>query len=190
MRTIADLLALAGLIGFIGNELVARYRITVGRRIGSAALVADGLHARTDGFTSLAVLVSAGGVALGWQWADPVVGLFITLAIVLVLKDAAREVYRRLMDAVDPSTVDKAEEVLAGTSGVLGVNRLRMRWVGHQLHAETDVVVDSDLTVLDAHAIAVDAEHRLLHAVPRLTAVTVHTDPADASVHQELAHHR
>jgi cation diffusion facilitator family transporter len=182
--------ALAGLIGFIGNELVARYRITVGRRIGSAALVADGLHARTDGFTSLAVLVSAGGVALGWQWADPVVGLFITLAIVLVLKDAAREVYRRLMDAVDPSTVDRAEQVLAGTSGVLGVNRLRMRWVGHQLHAETDVVVDSALTVLDAHAIAVDAEHRLLHAVPRLTAVTVHTDPSDASVHEDLAHHR
>jgi cation diffusion facilitator family transporter len=182
--------ALAGLIGFIGNELVARYRITVGRRIGSAALVADGLHARTDGFTSLAVLVSAGGVALGWQWADPVVGLFITLAIVLVLKDAAREVYRRLMDAVDPSTVDNAEHVIAGTPGVLGVNRLRMRWVGHQLHAETDVVVDSTLTVLDAHAIAVDAEHRLLHAVPRLTAVTVHTDPADTGVHDDLAHHR
>jgi cation diffusion facilitator family transporter len=182
--------ALAGLIGFIGNELVARYRIAVGRRIGSAALVADGLHARTDGFTSLAVLVGAGGVALGWQWADPVVGLFITLAILLVLKDAAREVYRRLMDAVDPSTVDRAEAVIAATPGVRGVNRLRMRWVGHQLHAETDVLVDNTLTVVEAHAIAVDAEHRLLHEVPRLTTVTVHTDPADTDVHQPLAHHR
>ena len=169
---------------------MAVYRIRVGRRIGSAALVADGLHARTDGFTSLAVLLGADGVALGWQRADPVVGLFITLAILLVLKDAAREVYRRLMDAVDPSTVDEAERVLAGTPGVLGVNRLRMRWVGHQLHAETDVVVDDTLTLVDAHAIAVDAEHRLLHAVPRLTAVTVHTDPADAGVHDALAHHR
>src|SRR5215211_2207519 len=101
--------AAAGLIGFLGNELVARYRIAVGRRIGSAALVADGLHARTDGFTSLAVLLGAGGVAIGWRWADPVVGLLITVAILFVLKDAAREVYRRLMDAVDPALVDQAE---------------------------------------------------------------------------------
>lgn len=182
--------AAAGLIGFLGNELVARYRITVGRRIGSAALVADGLHARTDGFTSLAVLLSAGGVAVGWRWADPVVGLLITAAILLVLKDAAREVYRRLMDAVDPAVVDAAERVLADTPGVLGVNRLRMRWIGHQLHAETDVMVDDALTVLDAHRIAVDAEHRLLHAVPRLTAATIHTDPAHADQHTTLAHHR
>jgi cation diffusion facilitator family transporter len=181
--------AAAGFVGFVGNELVARYRISVGRRIGSAALIADGLHARTDGFTSLAVLVGAGGVAIGWRWADPVVGLLITAAILLVLRDAAREVYRRLMDAVDPATVDAAEHVLAGTPGVLGVARLRMRWVGHQLHAETDVVVDDALTVVQAHAIAVEAEHRLLHAVPRLTAATIHTDPAHHD-HTALAHHR
>ena len=101
-------------IGFAGNELVARYRISVGRRIGSAALVADGLHARTDGFTSLAVLLGAGGAALGWRWADPVVGLLITVAILLVLKDAAREVYRRLMDAVDPRPGRPAEPTPAG----------------------------------------------------------------------------
>src|SRR5215207_3311574 len=105
----------AGLIGFLGNELVARYRIRVGRRIGSAALVADGLHARTDGFTSLAVLLGAGGVAVGWRWADPVVGLLITVVILFVLKDAAREVYRRLMDAVDPALVDQVETTLRGT---------------------------------------------------------------------------
>ncbi|GIJ73022.1 cation diffusion facilitator family transporter [Virgisporangium ochraceum] len=182
--------AAAGLVGFVGNEVVARYRIRVGRRIGSAALVADGLHARTDGFTSLAVLLGAGGVALGWRWADPVVGLLITAAILLVLKDAAREVYRRLMDAVDPSTVDTAERVLAETPGVLSVGRLRMRWVGHHLHAETDVVVDATLSLVRAHEIAVDAEHRLLHAVPRLTAATIHTDPAHTASHGPLAHHR
>src|SRR5205814_4122852 len=104
--------AAAALVGFAGNEIVARYRITVGRRIGSAALVADGLHARTDGFTSLAVLLGAGGVALGWRWADPVVGLGITVAILFVLKDAAREVYRRLMDAVEPALVDRVTETL------------------------------------------------------------------------------
>lgn len=182
--------AAAGVIGFVGNELVARYRIVVGRRIGSAALVADGLHARTDGFTSLAVLVGAGGVALGWQWADPAVGLLITAAILLVLKDAAREVYRRLMDAVDPDIVDTAERALAGTPGILDVNRLRLRWIGHRLHAETDVVVRDTLTIVAAHAIAVEAEHRLLHAVPRLTTVTIHTDPATHHTHEALAHHR
>jgi cation diffusion facilitator family transporter len=187
--------AAAALVGFAGNELVARYRIVVGRRIGSAALVADGLHARTDGFTSLAVLLGAGGVALGWRWADPVVGLLITAAILLVLRHAAREVYRRLMDAVDPDLVDAAERVLTATPGVLGVGRLRLRWLGHRLHAETDVVVRPELTVVEAHAIAVDAEHRLLHAVPRLAAVTIHTDPAGtadhhADHHRTLAHHR
>jgi cation diffusion facilitator family transporter len=182
--------AAAAVIGFLGNELVARYRIGVGRRIGSAALVADGLHARTDGFTSLAVLLGAGGVAVGWAWADPVVGLVITVAILVVLKDAAREVYRRLMDAVDPALVDKAEAVLAGTPGVLDVGRLRLRWIGHQLHAETDLLVSPTLTVAEAHAIAVDAEHRLLHDVPRLTAVTIHTDPADPHSHADLEHHR
>jgi cation diffusion facilitator family transporter len=182
--------ALAALIGFAGNELVARYRIRVGRRIGSAALVADGLHARTDGFTSLAVLLGAGGVAIGWDWADPVVGLAITVAIVFVLKDAAREIYRRLMDAVDPTLVDTAEAALAATPGVQGIGALKLRWIGHQLHAETDLTVDPNLSVVDAHAIAVSAEHQLLHAVPRLASATVHTDPAIGDAHQPLAHHR
>ncbi len=100
--------ATAAVVGFLGNELVARHRITVGRRIGSAALVADGLHARTDGFTSLAVLVGAGGVALGWSWADPVIGLVIAVAILGVLRSAVKQVGARLMDAVDPALVDQA----------------------------------------------------------------------------------
>ena len=184
--------AVAALVGFAGNELVARYRIRTGRRIGSAALVADGLHARTDGFTSLAVLLGAGGVAIGWRWADPVVGLLITAAIALVLKDAAREIYRRLMDAVDPALVDTAEHALTATPGVESVGALRLRWIGHTLHAETDVAVAPTISVTDAHAIAVAAEHELLHAVPRLAAVTVHTDPAtpDHDPHAPLAHHR
>src|SRR5262249_56591134 len=116
--------AIAAVVGFLGNEAVAQLRIRVGKRIGSAALVADGVHARTDGFTSLAVLVGAGGVAIGWNWADPVVGLIITIAILAVLRQAAREIYRRLMDAVDPAVVDQAERVLAATPGVLDVGHL------------------------------------------------------------------
>ncbi|MEX5634476.1 cation diffusion facilitator family transporter [Parafrankia sp. FMc2] len=194
-RTVSHLpaVALAGLIGFVGNEWVARHRITVGRRIGSAALVADGLHARTDGFTSLAVLAGAGGLALGWELADPVVGILISVAIAAVLRDAAREVFRRLMDAVDPSLVEAAERALASTGGVHGVGAVRLRWVGHELRGEADIAVSPDLGVVQAHAIAVDAEHALLHAVPRLTAATVHTDPAPSPDHDRphavLAHH-
>jgi cation diffusion facilitator family transporter len=185
--------AVAAVAGFIGNEWVARYRIRVGRKIGSAALVADGLHARTDGFTSLAVLLGAGGAAVGWQWADPVVGLAITAAILLVLRDAAREVFRRIMDAVDPALVDTAEHALAHVTGVRSVGELRLRWIGHRLRAEVAIVVDDQLTIREAHEVAVEAEHALLHAVPRLTAALVHADPAPTpgldDPHAALAHH-
>ncbi|WP_405672819.1 cation diffusion facilitator family transporter [Streptomyces sp. NBC_01530] len=185
--------AVAALAGFAGNEWVARYRIRVGRAIGSAALVADGLHARTDGYTSLAVLLGAGGSALGWQLADPVVGLAITAAIVLVLRDAAREVFRRVMDAVDPELVDRAEGALREVPGVRAVGELRLRWIGHRLRAEVAVAVDGEATVREAHAIAVEAEHALLHAVPKLTAALVHADPAPVpgqeDPHLALAHH-
>ena len=178
-RPVSNLLAVAAaaLIGFTGNELVARYRIRVGRKIGSAALVADGLHARTDGFTSLAVLLGAGGVAAGWDWADPVAGLVITVAIVAVLRQAAREIYRRLMDAVDPALVDQVEQTLRATPGVLGVGQVRLRWIGHQLRAECEVIVDAAVSAVQAHQVAVDAEHGLLHALPRLAAALVHADP-------------
>lgn len=183
----------AGLIGFAGNELVARYRIRVGRRIGSAALVADGLHARTDGFTSLAVVLAAAGAGLGWTWADPVVGLAITVAILAVLKDAAREVYHRLMDRVDPDLMDRTERELRTLDGVRGVSALRMRWIGHHLHAEASIVVDPGLTLIAAHTIAADTEHQLTHRIPRLTGVTVHVDPeshAGPQHHTELSHQR
>jgi cation diffusion facilitator family transporter len=183
----------AAVFGFLGNEAVAQLRIRVGRRIGSAALVADGLHARTDGLTSLAVLLGAGGVALGWAWADPVVGLAITVAILVVLRDAARQVYRRLMDAVDPATVDAVEAELRGTEGVRDVGTVQLRWIGHTLRAECEIVVDPRLSVVAAHRIAVAAEHRLIHAVPRLAAALVHADP-DAEDgtdhHADISHHR
>src|SRR5579872_1626363 len=184
--------AIAAAVGFAGNELVARYRIRTGRRIGSAALVADGLHARTDGFTSLAVLAGAGGVALGWRWADPVVGLLITVAILSVLRQAATEIWRRLMDAVDPAVLHRAEQTLRDTPGVLGVGRVRLRWIGHQMRAECEVVVNAAVSVVEAHQVAVAAEHALLHALPRLTAALVHADPQPGDgtdYHAALATH-
>lgn len=169
--------AAAAIIGFAGNEFVARYRITVGRRIGSAALVADGLHARTDGFTSLAVLLGAAGVAVGWRQADPVIGMVITVAILGVLRSAARQVGARLMDAVDPGLVDEATAAITSVIGIDSVRELRIRWIGHTLRAEADVVVAGDLSVAQAHDLAHHAETHLLEQVGRLSAANIHTSP-------------
>jgi cation diffusion facilitator family transporter len=171
--------AVAGLIGFIGNEWVALYRIRTGRRVGSAALVADGVHARTDGFTSLAVLFSAGGVALGFPLADPIIGLVITVAILAVLRSAVRDVFRRLLDGVDPALVDTAEQTLAARPGVRAVRSVRMRWIGHRLHADAELDVDPTLNLVQAHRIAHEAEHELTHAVPKLSTALIHAYPAE-----------
>ena len=183
----------AGVIGFLGNEAVAVYRIRVGRRIGSAALVADGLHARTDGFTSLAVAAGAIGVAAGFPLADPIVGLLITVAILFVLRGAARDIYRRLMDAVDPALTDSAEATVRSTPGVVDVEHVRLRWIGHRMSADVGVVVDEHLDVVAAHDIANEAEHRLLHSVAKLDDVIVHVSPSTMSGrdhHESLGHHR
>ncbi|WP_081620538.1 cation diffusion facilitator family transporter [Nocardiopsis potens] len=184
--------AAAGVVGFAGNELVARWRIRVGRRIGSAALVADGAHARADGFTSLAVVGGAAGVALGFPLADPLVGLGITVAIAIVGYGAAKQVGARLLDAVDPHLVRAAEQAARAVEGVAGADDVRMRWIGHGLRAELSVAVAAELSVAEAHRIAHRVEHAVLHAVPRMRAVVVHTEPehqAEAA-HAEVAHHR
>ena len=184
--------AVAGLLGFAGNELVAQYRIRAGERIGSAALVADGYHARTDGFTSLAVLLGAGGVWLGFQQADPLVGLAITGAILLVLKDAAVQVWRRLMDAVDPEMVERAADAARHATGVERVSDVRARWLGHTIVADAQIVADCELTLTQAHAVAERARHAMLHAVPKLADVRVHVDPCDhygVDHHAQVAHH-
>jgi cation diffusion facilitator family transporter len=184
--------AVAGLVGFAGNEAVAAYRIRVGRRIGSAALQADGLHARTDGLTSLAVVVGAIAVAAGAYSADPVVALVITAAVTVLLLGAARQVYCRLMDSVDPELVDEVERVLRAVPGIQGVDAVRIRWVGHDLLADIEVVSDHSLSLVEAHAIATEAYHRLLHQVPRLTDAVIHTNPSAsgaAGYHDTVSHH-
>jgi cation diffusion facilitator family transporter len=183
----------AGLIGAAGNELVAGYRIRVGRKIGSAALVADGIHARTDGLTSLAVAAGAVGVALGLQLADPIVGLLISAAILAVLKNAGRDIYRRMMDSVDPNLVDDVATVIRSVPGVQAVEAVRIRWVGHELWAEAEIISDADLPFTEAHAVAEDAHHQLLHRIPRLAQATIHSNPCDhdgRDHHAATAHHR
>lgn len=173
--------AVAGVVGFIGNEAVAVYRIGVGRRIGSAALRADGLHARADGLTSLAVVAGAGGAAVGFPAADPIVGLVIAAAIGAVLVVAARDVFGRLLDRVDPQLVDDASRVLAAEPGVVAVRRVRMRWLGHRLEADAELDVDPGMSLADAHAVAHRAEHQLGHTIPKLSSALVHAYPTHES---------
>lgn len=168
----------AGLVGFAGNEAVAIYRINVGRRIGSAALVADGIHARTDGFTSLAVVVGAVGVMLGFPLADPIVGLLISITIFVLLWGTIRSIGRRLLDGIEPDLVNRAEHALEHTPGILGVQRLQLRWIGHRIHGTAVVSVASGSSVEEADLVRREAQHRLGHALPNLEEITVAVGPS------------
>ena len=183
---------LAAVVGAIGNEVVAQYRIRVGHRIGSAALEADGIHARTDGVTSLLVLVGAVAVALGAQWADAVVGLAITAAIVIVGYQAVRSVGQRLLDAVDPAVVLRISTVVGAVEGVVSVTEVRARWAGHRLLAQVRLSVDGNLSVTKAHEIAEVAHHELLHSVSNLSEAIIHVDPSGPGIdpHAATRHHQ
>jgi cation diffusion facilitator family transporter len=184
--------AAAGLVGFLGNELVARYRIHEGRAIGSAALAADGYHARTDGFTSLAVVLGALGVWLGFDAADPIAGLVISLAILVVLRTAVMNILRRLMNSVDPQLVDQIEHKAGRTAGVRSVHDVQVRWEGHRLHVELDVGIDPAVSVTEGHDLAHDVEDTLIHNVAHLDAASVHVEPEDtapADAHSRDPHH-
>ena len=168
----------AGLVGFVGNELVALYRIREGNAIGSAALVADGYHARTDGFTSLAVALGAVGVWAGFDRADPIVGLLISIAILAVLRGAVRQIYYRLMDAVDPAIVDDITHQAGHTPGVHAVSATKVRWLGHRLVADLTIDVDPDSSVSAGHQIATATRHHVTRTVAHLDDVHIHVHPA------------
>jgi len=184
--------AAAALVGFTGNEAVAQLRIRTGRRIASVALVADGHHARIDGFTSLAVLAGALGVWLGFPLADPIVGLLIALAILRIVWQSARSVFSRAIDGVDPEVVDEIHQALERTPGVVEVTETRVRWLGHRMLADVNVAVPSNLSVEQGHAVAVEVRHQLLHQLEYLSDATVHVDPDTASgqAHHRIPEHR
>ncbi len=185
-------LAVAAIVGFLGNEAVAALQIRTGKRIGSAALVADGLHARTDGLTSLAVLVAAGGSWLGFPIVDPLVGILIGITILFITRDATKTMWYRLMDAIEPDMLDKAEAIIQRQPDVKALRGLRMRWIGHRLHAEVTLAVDPQRTVVEGHAIAEEVRHALFHELSNLSEIIVHVDPwsLEKEVYHELtAHH-
>src|SRR5215211_671597 len=180
-------LAAAALIGFLGNEAVAVFRIRVGREIGSATLVADGYHARTDGWTSLAVLVGAVGVWLGYPLLDPVVGLLIAAAILVIVWQSAKMVFSRLLDGVEPEAIEEIRHAASHVSGVEDVSEVRARWLGHRLHAEVNIAVDPELSVAEGHAVAREVNHQLLHHLSYLNGAVIHVDPVEEAGEE---HHR
>jgi cation diffusion facilitator family transporter len=179
--------AAASLVGFMGNEAVAVFRIRVGREIGSAALVADGYHARTDGWTSLAVLLGAVGVWLGYPLADPIVGLLIAAAILVIVWQSGKAVFTRLLGGVEPEAIEEIRHTASRVPGVEDVSEVRARWLGHRLHAEVNVAVDPDLSVSEGHAIARELNHQLLHHLSYLSGAVIHVDPVQEAGEE---HHR
>jgi cation diffusion facilitator family transporter len=182
--------AAASVVGFIGNELVALMQIRVGRRIGSEAMVTDGLHARTDGFTSLAVLIAVGGAWLGYPIVDPIIGLLIGVAIVFIARDAIIAMWYRLMDAVDPKLMDRADSCIRAYPDVRSIKRLRMRWVGHSLHLDAAIAVEGNMGMIDAHRIVEGVSLALFHALPTLDDVTITPIPLGPQGEGEMAHHQ
>jgi cation diffusion facilitator family transporter len=188
------LLASAGMAGIVGNELAARYRIRVGQRIGSMALVADGQHARTDALASAAVVLGALGTYLGFTRADAVAGIVVSITLLSLAYRTMHRVVGRAMDRVEPTQVDAAASCIAAVPGVEHIESLRLRWLGRTLRAEVDICADPDLTLSAAHAIAEEVRHALLHGVDFLTAATVHVCPGKAGVehapHAEVDAHK
>lgn len=182
-------LAAAGFIGFLGNEIVAVFRIRVGRQMNSAALIADGYHARTDGLTSLAVVLGAFGVWMGFPLADPIIGLLITIAIFGIVWQSARAVITRTLDGVDPDIVDEARHAAGHVAGVRSVNDVKARWIGHELSVDLLISVDENLSVADAEGLAGRVRQELVEHIPPLTRTTVTFGSGDEAAPEQLQEH-
>ena len=167
----------AAIIGFIGNEIVAYYRINTGKEIGSAALVADGKHSRIDGLTSLAVFFAAGGVMIGYPLLDPIAGIIISIFIFGIVIETTREIFKRLLDIVDPALIDEIEKTALNVTDVKNVHDVKARWIGHNIRVDISIAVDENLYVKVGHGVAVKVHRELLEKIPHLKDVTIHVDP-------------
>lgn len=156
----------AAVVGFIGNEVVAILQIRTGKQIGSAALVADGQHARIDGITSLAELGAVAGVLIGFPILDPIIGLLITITILVILKSASTSIFRRMLDGIEPEILAEVEHAPMHVEGVKAVEHARARWLGHKVHADLDVVIDSHLSVEEATTITSKVKTELADHIP------------------------
>ncbi len=173
--------ALASLVGFSVNEGAAIFRIRIGKEIHSQALIADGYHARTDGWSSLAVLFGALGVFLGFPLADPLVGILISIVILKTTWELGKEVFTRVLDGIDPEVIGEIKHIASQAKGVEAVTETRGRWIGHTIHVELNVAVNPKLSVEQGHEIADNVCHNLLHELPYLSNASIHVDPLHTS---------
>lgn len=171
--------AAAAIIGFLGNELVAVYRIRMGKKLGSAALVADGHHARIDGWTSLAVLIGVIGAWFGFPIVDPVIGVVITIMILFILKDSSKTILTRLLDGIEPQYIKQITKSASEVKGVHRVYDVKARWFGHEIIAELSIALDSTLTIKEGHDVANQVNHILQHEINHIASVQIHVDPLD-----------
>jgi cation diffusion facilitator family transporter len=158
-------------IGILGNQVVARYKLIIGRRINSAALVADARHSWLDALSSAGALAGLVAVAAGFRWGDPVAGLAVTVFIGHVGWEVTSDVVRRLMDGIDPEIIHQAETAAASVRGVIHAHG-RARWTGRSLRVEIEGWVDPDLTTREADSLGRRVAAVVERAVPGIGSFT------------------
>ncbi len=178
--SVANLLAVAGagVVGFLGNEIAALIRIRAGKAINSAALIADGYHARADGLTSLAVVVGAAGVWIGFPLADPIVGIVITVTIFGIVWQSSKAVVTRMLDGIEPGIVRDLKHAVGHAPEVKDVPNVRARYVGHRLQGEVTVAIDPSLTVAETDSLVSEIKAHARDHLPALDRLVVETTSA------------
>ncbi len=154
----------AAAVGILGNQIVARYKLRVGRRIQSATLIADAQHSWLDALSSAGAMIGLIGVAAGLPWADAVAGLIVTAFICHVGFEVTRDLLRHLMDGVEPGVLTTSVAAACQVSGVEHAH-VRGRWMGGTLLIEVDGFVAPGTTVEAGEAIGQDVEAAIHAAV-------------------------
>jgi cation diffusion facilitator family transporter len=161
----------AAAVGIAGNQIVARYKLLVGKRIRSATLVADAKHSWLDALSSAGALLGLIGVALGWSWADAVAGIVVTGFICHVGWEVTVDIAHRLLDGVDPEIITTAEAVAVTVPGVKHAHA-RARWTGRTLRIEVEGFLDPDTTVAAADRIGRSVACALEPEIPEMRSFT------------------
>jgi cation diffusion facilitator family transporter len=167
-------------LGVIGNQAVARYKVATGKRIQSATLIADARHSWLDALSSAGALVGLVGVALGYRWADPVAGFVITAFIAHVGWEVTSELASHLMDAVDPALTERAQAAAREVAGVLDAE-VRGRWSGRTLRLELEVELAPDATLAEAAHVSQAVEAAVFGAVEETRQIQVTARPKRGS---------
>ena len=166
-------------LGIIGNQVVARYKLIVGRRINSATLIADARHSWLDALSSAGALVGLVAVASGLPWGDPLAGLLVTAFICHVGYEVTKDVVHRLADGVDPQVITKAEAAAGSVPGVIHAHA-RARWTGRTLRVEIEGWVHPELPAKDADAMGRLVADQISRQLPEASSFTWTTRAAPA----------